>query len=444
MRKTLPSCPICTATLATGVEACPQCNNREINEVFVADRLDRSELKERRLKQQSNWAKLIDSLQQFLKNNGADWKEPQAWDKWWHEIKPVAAGLKESQAIELAKGLWQKQPPKEELPPKEPQHSKQAEPDRTQSKPADELVNWVAALSDGRWDVLEWNKFLASLGPGADEVTLRQQRDREIERQFAAFETVSVRDDGTLWQPVKLRVKQFTETIAGNNILSLIRVPEGTFMMGSDRYFHEAPVRKVNVSEFYLGRLPITQSQWQAVTRLPKVEIDLVANPAHFQGSELPVDSVTWPEANEFCARLAAHTGRNYRLPSEAEWEYACRANSRSAFSFGETITTLIVNYDGTAPVRGGSLGVANKFGLHDMHGNLWEWCADEWHENYSPDAPVDGSAWITSARPAYRTLRGGAWCNWADACRSSERMKGRADETERLYYIGFRVALSL
>jgi formylglycine-generating enzyme required for sulfatase activity len=412
--------------------------------VFVVDRLERNEFKERQVTRQRNWTKLTDSLQQLLNDNGADWKEPLVWDKWWREIQPLTIdiGTKKSQAIELAKSLWQEPPPKQDPDPQETTTSKPNGQDRTESKPNDDLVNWVGVLPNGRWDVLEWDKFLASVGPGADEEAMGKQRDQEIDRQFAAFDTVSVRKDGTLSNHAKLRVKQFKETLEGNNILSLIRVPEGTFMMGSERYFHEGPVRKVTVSEFYLGRLLVTQSQWQAVTHLPKVDLDLAANPSYFQGNDLPVDSVTWPEASEFCARLAAHTGRNYRLPSEAEWEYACRANSKTAFSFGETITPQIVNYDGTT-VRSGDIGAANKFGLYDMHGNLWEWCADEWHENYATDAPDDGRVWITNARPSYRTLRGGAWCNLADVCRSSERMKGRADETERLYYIGFRVALS-
>jgi formylglycine-generating enzyme required for sulfatase activity len=445
-------------TLASGDESCPQCNNQDVGEVFFVDRLERSEFTERLQKRQGNWTKLTDSLQQLLNDNGADWKEPQAWDKWWRDIQPLTIdiGIKESHAIELAKGLWQEPPPKPKPSPKKPTTEKHTDQDRMESKPPDDLVSWVETLTDGHWNVVQWNEFLASVGPGADEKTLRKQRDEEIERQFAAFETVSVREDGTLLNPIKLRVKQRRETIEANNILSLVRVPKGTFTMGSERYFHEGPARKVTVSEFYLGRLLVTQSQWQAVTRLPKVNVDLVANPSYFQDRDLPVDSVTWPEASEFCARLAAYTGKRYRLPSEAEWEYACRATSRTAFSFGETITAQIVNYDGTQPYqkapagefRGktvrSSLTAANRFGLHDMHGNLWEWCADEWHENYAADAPVDGRAWITSARPAYRSLRGGAWCNCADACRSSERMKGRADETERLYYIGFRVALSL
>ncbi len=444
-------------TLASGTALCPQCNNQEIVEVFVVDRSERSEYQRRLLQQQSKWTSLNDSLKRRLDVNGAGWEEPEIWAEWWREIQPLATelGVRESHAIKLAESLWQNQAPKPEPDPDETTASKQIVPRPKQTKANDALVNWVRGLHYGRWKVGEWNRFRESLGPGADEEALGKQRDEEIARQFAAFETASVREDGTLWNPVKQRVRQFIEALDENTNLSLAHVPKGRFMMGSDRYFHEGPVRAVNISDFYLGQMLVTQSQWQAVTRLPKVNLDLVNNPAYFLGSDLPVDSVTWPEANEFCARLAAYTSRKYRLPSEAEWEYACRANSTTAFSFGETITPLIVNYDGTQPtqkapvgefrgktVRSGSLGPANKFGLYDMHGNLWEWCADEWHENYAVDSPLDGSAWITSAQPAYRTLRGGAWCNWADACRSSERMK--ANETEKLYYIGFRVALSL
>ncbi|MGC8715225.1 MAG: formylglycine-generating enzyme family protein, partial [Leptodesmis sp.] len=149
-----------------------------------------------------------------------------------------------------------------------------------------------------------------------------------------------------------------------------------------------------------------------------------------FKGENRPVEKVCWYGAIEFCDRLSQYTGRPYRLPSEAEWEYACRAGTTTPFHFGETITTDLANYCGEdrkeygwsgSYGRGpkgiyrqetttvGSFGVANAFGLFDMHGNVWEWCLDHWHENYK-GAPTDGSAWVKGGNSDLRLLRGGSW----------------------------------
>jgi len=156
----------------------------------------------------------------------------------------------------------------------------------------------------------------------------------------------------------------------------------------------------------------------------------------------------------EFCDRLSQQTGKNYRLPSEAEWEYACRAGTTTPFHFGETISPKYANYDGrtvygdngfegeyreqTTPV--GSFGVANRFGLSDMHGNVWEWCTDHWHENYD-NAPTDGSAWVTDGNSDRRVLRGGSWGNDPEGCRSAYR--ARNDPADTYDFYGFRVVSS-
>jgi formylglycine-generating enzyme required for sulfatase activity len=175
------------------------------------------------------------------------------------------------------------------------------------------------------------------------------------------------------------------------------------------------------------------------------------------------VEKISWLDAIEFCDRLSQLTGRLYRLPSEAEWEYACRAGTTTPFHFGETITTDLANYDGTDDPDGkwsgsygigtkgiyrqettpvGSFGVANAFGLYDMHGNVWEWCMDHWHENYE-GAPVDGSAWIgpSASEHASRLLRGGSWSNNPRSCRSAFRSRSNAVNWYDLD--GFRVACS-
>ncbi len=201
-----------------------------------------------------------------------------------------------------------------------------------------------------------------------------------------------------------------------------------------------------------MGKFEVTQAQWRAVAGLPKVNRDLNANPSNFKGDDLPVEQVSWEEAVEFCARLTNKTGKTYRLPSEAEWEYACRAGTTTPFAFGETITPELVNYGGnylygsaakgeyrqkTTPV--GSLEVANGFGLYDMHGNVWEWCADPWHENYN-GAPGDGSIWEANSDKSYRVLRGGSWYTDGANCRSADRLWLTPDN--RGLGLGFRVVV--
>ncbi|MFM6281938.1 MAG: formylglycine-generating enzyme family protein, partial [Dolichospermum sp.] len=163
-----------------------------------------------------------------------------------------------------------------------------------------------------------------------------------------------------------------------------------------------------------------------------------------------PVEQVSWHDAVEFCARLSNYTKRPYRLPSEAEWEYACRAGTTTPFHFGDTITTELANYDGNNTYGDGSKGVyreettevgsfkiANEFGLYDMHGNVWEWCQDDWHNNYE-GAPTDGSAWISNNAKSDKLLRGGSWFVNPGNCRSAYRCYPAAGFGT--YHDGFRV----
>ena len=178
-----------------------------------------------------------------------------------------------------------------------------------------------------------------------------------------------------------------------------------------------------------------------------------------------PVERVSWLEAIEFCSRLSQRTGRHYTLPSEAQWEYACRAGTTKAFHFGETITPDLANYDGTSTYADGSKGEirkhttpvgmfpANAWGLQDLHGNVWEWCLDQWHHSYE-GAPADGSAWLNPAEPnnkvttkkgnnsdsehLSRLRRGGSWGILPRICRSASRYYNPPDN--RFSGIGFRV----
>jgi formylglycine-generating enzyme required for sulfatase activity len=240
-------------------------------------------------------------------------------------------------------------------------------------------------------------------------------------------------------------------------ILELVRIPGGEFEMGAPAEEEESknserPQHSVTVAPFLLGKYPITQVQWQAVAALPMVERELEPNPSFFKGENRPVECVSYYDAVEFCRRLSEHTGRDFRLPSEAEWEYACRAGTTTPFHFGETISTDLANYNGSYTYGSGVAGVnhsqttpvgmfqvANAFGVYDMHGNVWEWCADPRHENYE-GAPTDGSVWENENEKEnkYRQLRGGSWNNPPRQCRSAYRLLD--DAVSRPKNFGFRI----
>ena len=255
-----------------------------------------------------------------------------------------------------------------------------------------------------------------------------------------------------------VKTQYFTEPLEGlGNALSLdmVLVPAGTFIMGSsddepERSESEGPQREVTLRSFFMGRYPVTQAQWRAVAALEEVEIDLEPAPSNFEGVNLPVEQVSWYEAVEFCDRLKKHTKRPYRLPSEAEWEYACRAGTTTPFAFGKTLTTNVASYRGNYTYNDGPQGeyrdqttpvdefdIANAFGLCDMHGNVDEWCADYWHENYK-DAPTNGSAWLTDNETSNRVIRGGSWFVNPRNCRSATRFD--STPVYRNDFTGFRV----
>jgi len=204
--------------------------------------------------------------------------------------------------------------------------------------------------------------------------------------------------------------------------------PEG------EGYDDERPQHLVKVPSFMMGKYPITQAQWREVASLPKIARDLPLTPSH----DLPVENISWYEVREFCLRLLWQTGQNYRLPTEAEWEFACRAYTNTPFHFGNKLTHEQANFESrlgdTSPV---GKYPGNALGLHDMHGNVWEWCLDHWHEDYE-GAPSDGSAWVTGGNERYRMLRGGSWYADSDCCRSAFR--NRNDPVNRGSNIGFRV----
>ena len=262
-------------------------------------------------------------------------------------------------------------------------------------------------------------------------------------------------------------VTYFREDWGDGVTLDMVKIPGGSFKMGARKGEEgasddEFPQHQVNVKEFWMGKFSVTQAQWKKAASLPQVNIRLDPDPSYFKRVNaasqkencLPVECISWYEAKEFCDRLSciSHvTGKTYDLPTEAQWEYACRARTTTPFHFGETITTDLVNFDGDdtygkaskGEYRGKTIEVGsftpNAFGLYDMHGNVWEWCLDPWHGNYD-GAPTNGGVWNASndSGSDLRLLRGGSWSNFPRNCRSALRVRNHP--AYRLNDIGFRV----
>jgi formylglycine-generating enzyme required for sulfatase activity len=251
------------------------------------------------------------------------------------------------------------------------------------------------------------------------------------------FETAKLVNSKTLWGTHKLVVKKsqgqanrFFQDLGGGVKLQMVAIPGGTFLMGAPELEegssnYQRPQHRVSVPSFYLGKYPVTQAQYQAI---------MGDKPSYFQGSDRPVETVSCHDAVEFCQKLSQLTDRHYRLPSEAEWEYACRAGTTTPFYFGETIDPTVANFRSEETTVVGVFP-ANQYGLYDMHGNIIEWCADRYHGSYT-GAPTDGSAWDEGER-AY-VLRGGSWYSKMSYCRSAARIYYRPDY--RCSYFGFRV----
>jgi uncharacterized protein (TIGR02996 family) len=249
-----------------------------------------------------------------------------------------------------------------------------------------------------------------------------------------------------LGEGVRPCVPRRTVTLAEGVEMVFHFIPPGSFLMGSPpdevaRQADETQHRVTLTQGFWLGIHAVTQAQWQAV---------MGSNPSHFQGENLPVEQVSWNDCREFCAKLSERDGRQYRLPTEAEWEYACRAGTTTPFWFGATITSEQVNYNGNYPYGGGTKDLyretptpvgsfpANAWGLTDMHGNVWEWCQDRYGKNYyrkSPEGDPPGPS-----RGSYRVHRGGGWNYFGRDCRSAYR--DWSTPANRNELLGFRAAL--
>ncbi|MDF5729348.1 MAG: formylglycine-generating enzyme family protein [Rhizonema sp. PD38] len=297
---------------------------------------------------------------------------------------------------------------------------------------------------------------------GGDYLKLALQLEQSAILKTFPFETVTVNHRGEITKRESKTAQYFSENLGNNVILEMVAIPGGQFLMGSPaheakRSASESPQHQVAVPPFFMGKYPITQAQWRIVAALPQINCTLDPDPSRFKGDDRPVEKISWYESVEFCDRLSKHTKQHYRLPSEAEWEYAGRAGTTTPFHFGQTITSELANYNGnyaygaapkgeyrlqTTPV--GSFNLANAFGLYDMHGNVWEWCADHWHRNYG-GAPTDGSAWIDFIENDNQNklmLRGGSWSSYPWACCSACRY-GNDHPEYGSFDIGFRVVLS-
>ena len=228
----------------------------------------------------------------------------------------------------------------------------------------------------------------------------------------------------------------YLESLSEKVFLNMVRIPEGKFWMGSpeteqESYCSERPLHEVSIQSFYIGKYIVTKAQWEIVANFDRIERDINVKSPLYLDKDHPMQNICWDDAIEFCKRLSKHTGDTYRLPSEAEWEYACRGGTNTPFHFGKSITSNEANYNCKYSYDSGPKGefngqtnnvsdyAANPFGLHDVHGNVWEMCSDTWHSSYN-GAPCDGSAWIGNS--SHHVVRGGSFMAYPGRCRSASR----------------------
>jgi formylglycine-generating enzyme required for sulfatase activity len=342
------------------------------------------------------------------------------------------------------------------------------------SNEVSDYEEYLRQYPQGRFAVMARNR-IARLRPPAINPSATSNSAPAVRMSVAgvpltamSFTTAQVTAQGQITNRRQEQCWGYVEDLGNGVKLEMVEIPAGEFLLGEDaagaaeyekecaRYASDkakckewanwaTPQHRVRVEGFLMGKYEVTQRQWKAVMGgLPPGMSDLDAK---FKGEDLPVVRVSWDEVQGFLQKL----GKGYRLPSEAEWEYAARAGTRTAYAFGPTISPAVVNYDGNyphgsaakgeyreRPVAVGSLGIANGWGLFDMHGNVWEWCEDDWHSSYQ-GAPTDGRAWVDiSARGSYRVLRGGSWNSFAVYCRSA--IRDNVAPGSRYSLLGFRL----
>ena len=276
----------------------------------------------------------------------------------------------------------------------------------------------------------EANDLILSINGG---ITRAIYEDPDIQKSVKIFANGEI-----IFPNLKNSIEQknaFIETVTKNLQIEMIKVEGGAFLMGDDEEDQESPIHEVQLLDFYIGKYPIIQNVWESI---------MGDNPSHFKGDSHPVENVSWAEIQEFIQRLNEITGRNYRLPTESEWEYAAKGGPYSQgylFAGGDNLKNVGWYLDNSGksshPV---GLLLPNELGLYDMCGNVEEWCEDDWHHNYE-GAPVDGSAWINNPRSNDRVVRGGGWISPSEGCRITDRYFNPKDA--KFFNIGFRLVLS-
>jgi formylglycine-generating enzyme required for sulfatase activity len=278
-----------------------------------------------------------------------------------------------------------------------------------------------------------WRDFLNSkrVSDEFGKILDKMTQQRPIDRYATANEVLQALEVRSIPlrtpQTQKSSARSFTENLnlpSGSTKLEMIAVPSGRYKMGGRH--------QVSISAFSMGKHQITQAQYESV---------MGTNPSHFKGANLPVEQVSWNDTVAFCQKLSQKTGKQYCLPSEAEWEYACRSGSTTKYCFGDSDSQL-KNYAWYDPNSGSKTHTVgqkkpNAWGLYDMHGNVWEWCADNWESDLSK-LPKDGKAIFSSGDSSRHSFRGGSWYLYSYSCRSVNRFSDSS--VYRYNALGFRV----
>lgn len=312
------------------------------------------------------------------------------------------------------------------------------------------LTGGARLKRDYKTGEIQWKDLISCpLSQDFKEILSKATQDQVKDRYIQASEMLEALKGKKPWQIALAAMPLGDVPLPGDVTvgaadMKFVYVPSGEFEMGGTEYSDEQPIHTVTIrNSFLIGKYPVTQAQWELV---------MGTNPSYFNGDgRLPVENVSWEDCQRFIEKLnAMKDGNLYALPTEAEWEYACRAGTKTAFSFGDVLLTSQANYNGNYPYGNGPKGEyrekttpvdsfpANEWGLHDMHGNVWEWCQDRWHENYE-GAPPDGSARESSENEA-RVLRGGSWNYYAVYCRSA--LRGWLEPDCRGDSVGFRCVI--
>ncbi|ELR96341.1 bifunctional serine/threonine-protein kinase/formylglycine-generating enzyme family protein [Gloeocapsa sp. PCC 73106] len=261
------------------------------------------------------------------------------------------------------------------------------------------------------------------------------------------FQTLQINEIGEVVSQENLSTELLQLDLSRGVTLDFLKIPSAIFLRGSPeteegRSSDEGPQIEVQISQFWLGKHPVTQAQYQQIMGI---------NPSHFEGNNRPVEQVSWEDAIKFCEASSHKLGQTVRLPSEAEWEYACRGGTITPFAFGPILTSELANYNGryydgktlkgTDKKETTEVGSypPNRFGLHDCHGNVWEWCQDDYVDSYAK-AFTDGTPVSAVGNENEKVFRGGSWLNSRLNLRSAYRNKG--DRTLKRSNIGFRVVL--